>query len=1199
VPTATFTADFTKWNQALRDASTSLKPLEVSAKGVQQQLQRMATSLSGATIIKQANIATEAVKSIGGATKLTEAEQRKLNATVTEAIAKYASLGQKAPADMIALAKATKQSESAFSGISTALGPIKGLLAGAFAVTSITRAAGEALKFASDLNDLSAKTGISTKALQEFKFAGDQVGVTLDDVSGAILQMQKHLVGGDKSVLGALKTIGVSFKDLQGLAPEEQFKRIAEGLSKIEDPALRNKTAFDIMGKAAANVLPLIATDLKKTADEAERLGIVLDQETINQLDNLGDTWAKVKLAGEALVAKALVPMAPALIKVLEAIIPLAASIGKLPTDFKKLEIELLQMGVITRQAALSFIELTKWTQPLNVATGQYEKQVKSIQGEMLGLIDKVGKAQQELKDMQAPQKAVTDGAKKAATAFGEWGDKAKESQEKIHAGADVIRESLGTISDALEKVQERSDAAFEALNQAEELTSLKQQLDQVANRIEKVDEVETEWIEGTQHLLVNKSTVVKDYFNAIVKNQKEANKGSIEWEQSLNELSQAFAQLAQVSDGAFGGVLKDIAQLISLMNVAAKASQQVAAGIAAWKSATTASGKAAAGIQIGAGVASGVGAVISATSVPGKGNRVLGGAAAGAQAGAAFGPYGVVIGAAIGALVGALRKDPRWAQEMQSIAKDFGENISKEVGQAIEQLAKAKFGGNRQAAQIASLDQIISSGGGITAKNLDQLEARLHDVFSLIQTGAFSASDAQDVLNKNFQTFVDFLGGRVNPALKEIIKLNNQFGTQSKAIADYVDAQANKALSSLTKVISARGDLVSQLEAAQKKGDKGAIAKLQAQLAALPLTAGGGQALGASLFGIFERLTKDGASALDVLSQLDPVIESLDKQLSKAGLSGGAAFDQIKSLAGIATDEIAGPAFQAIQAYGQALEGLNNSAVLTQEEFSGLTEQITATYTAAVDALVKQGKDGSKALHLIAPQLQEIWELQQDFGYAVDDSTQKLLDQAVAAGDVGEKHRSIQEQTLDVLQHVSDVLDLIGEKFGVDIPRDVDKTVKAFDKVGTKIDDAIAKIPDNVHIGVKFDIPELPDNYTPLSHGGAVPFSKGGPVYAAGGYFASKGTDTIPAMLSPGEFVISRRGVQAAGMPALRSINQGVPPMGGGIVTTINVYVNNKLDHAESQKIAAAIAPHLPGVVANGGATHGKWQRMTKVLAK
>ena len=47
-----------------------------------------------------------------------------------------------------------------------------------------------------------------------------------------------------------------------------------------------------------------------------------------------------------------------------------------------------------------------------------------------------------------------------------------------------------------------------------------------------------------------------------------------------------------------------------------------------------------------------------------------------------------------------------------------------------------------------------------------------------------------------------------------------------------------------------------------------------------------------------------------------------------------------------------------------------------------------------------------------------------------------------------------------------------------------------------------------------------------------------GGPIYASTGMFIPKGTDTVPAMLTPGEFVIRRNAVQAVGMPLLQRIN-------------------------------------------------------------
>ena len=64
-------------------------------------------------------------------------------------------------------------------------------------------------------------------------------------------------------------------------------------------------------------------------------------------------------------------------------------------------------------------------------------------------------------------------------------------------------------------------------------------------------------------------------------------------------------------------------------------------------------------------------------------------------------------------------------------------------------------------------------------------------------------------------------------------------------------------------------------------------------------------------------------------------------------------------------------------------------------------------------------------------------------------------------------------------------------------------------------------------------------------------PLNKGGPVYASTGMFVPKGTDTVPAMLTPGEFVIRRNAVKAVGMPLLRRINsmgKGGKSGGGGI---------------------------------------------------
>ena len=69
-----------------------------------------------------------------------------------------------------------------------------------------------------------------------------------------------------------------------------------------------------------------------------------------------------------------------------------------------------------------------------------------------------------------------------------------------------------------------------------------------------------------------------------------------------------------------------------------------------------------------------------------------------------------------------------------------------------------------------------------------------------------------------------------------------------------------------------------------------------------------------------------------------------------------------------------------------------------------------------------------------------------------------------------------------------------------------------------------------------------------------ARPMASGGMVYAAGGgsIFKPRGTDTVPAMLTPGEFVIKKSAVDKVGLGTLSAINGGGSPVykaEGGLV--------------------------------------------------
>lgn len=104
------------------------------------------------------------------------------------------------------------------------------------------------------------------------------------------------------------------------------------------------------------------------------------------------------------------------------------------------------------------------------------------------------------------------------------------------------------------------------------------------------------------------------------------------------------------------------------------------------------------------------------------------------------------------------------------------------------------------------------------------------------------------------------------------------------------------------------------------------------------------------------------------------------------------------------------------------------------------------------------------------------------------------------------------------------------------------------------------------------------------LATGGAVTnyFADGGllgsanrvnTIYASNGVFTPRGTDTVPAMLTPGEFVVTA-GATNGNLDALKSLNQtGKLPSGGGGVTINNLTINAS-SIMDAEKIRREIVP-------------------------
>jgi hypothetical protein len=84
--------------------------------------------------------------------------------------------------------------------------------------------------------------------------------------------------------------------------------------------------------------------------------------------------------------------------------------------------------------------------------------------------------------------------------------------------------------------------------------------------------------------------------------------------------------------------------------------------------------------------------------------------------------------------------------------------------------------------------------------------------------------------------------------------------------------------------------------------------------------------------------------------------------------------------------------------------------------------------------------------------------------------------------------------------------------------------------------------------------------------------WSMGGliPKYFAVGGFA-KGTDTVPAMLTPGEFIMSKYAVDSYGVDTMRKINNG-DSIGGSVYNNTYTLTVNAKTNANPNEIAQAV---------------------------
>lgn len=171
------------------------------------------------------------------------------------------------------------------------LGALKGQLAAAFSFGAIAAGINHAVESASKLNDQTARLGVGTKFFQEWAFGLKQAGASSEDLTGFLEKLsvaRTKALGGSDSEGNAFKQFGISLKELQSGSLESIAGKVAKAFES-GNPQQFIESLRTIGGRGVGGLVSAFSDGMDDAAKQAQELGLVLTDETIQALDALGD----------------------------------------------------------------------------------------------------------------------------------------------------------------------------------------------------------------------------------------------------------------------------------------------------------------------------------------------------------------------------------------------------------------------------------------------------------------------------------------------------------------------------------------------------------------------------------------------------------------------------------------------------------------------------------------------------------------------------------------------------------------------------------------------------------------------------------------------------------------------------------------------------------------------------------------------
>lgn len=207
----------------------------------------------------------------------------------------------------------------------------KATLAFTIVSTALTFALKKTADYGDRIDKMSQKIGMSAKSFQEWDYIMSQNGGNVESLQMGFKTLTTQINNvqkGSKDSINAFRQLGINVKDANGQlrSQDEIFNESVRALQKMEKGTKRDAIAQQLFGRAVLDMKPLLnqeAEAIDRLREKANKLGLIISKEDIDNAVILKDTFDTFSRAFQARFATVMMKVMPVFTKLLEKITPL------------------------------------------------------------------------------------------------------------------------------------------------------------------------------------------------------------------------------------------------------------------------------------------------------------------------------------------------------------------------------------------------------------------------------------------------------------------------------------------------------------------------------------------------------------------------------------------------------------------------------------------------------------------------------------------------------------------------------------------------------------------------------------------------------------------------------------------------------------------------------------------------------------